>query len=108
MCGGAAWDHEVAAVDEGSAEKRRRVRASNERTRMLTESFRGLAEFVCECADEQCFAPVEMSADEWRAATSESSYFVVVPKHVALGEQAVVETDRYAVVRSARRGEPAA
>ncbi|MEX2210219.1 MAG: hypothetical protein WD689_00445 [Gaiellaceae bacterium] len=108
MCGGEAWDHEAAAPADASVEKRRGVRATNERIRLLVQAFDGSAEFVCECADEDCFELVTMSADEWRAATVEGAYFVVRPTHVALGEQAVIATERYAVVRAARRGEPAA
>jgi hypothetical protein len=92
--------------------KREIVRAVNERIRLVAQPFREIsggetqADFVCECSDETCSAVVPMTVAEWKAATTEAHYFVVRPEHTSAGDQAVVATDRYAVVRSARPGEP--
>ncbi len=87
--------------------KRRMARAVNERIVAASEPLPAAthAEFVCECADADCFAAVAMTLAERDAATADEGYFVVRPAHLARGELAVVATSRYAVVRPARRGE---
>ena len=93
------------------AGKREMARAVNERIRLLAQpsgdasADKTQADFVCECPRETCFAVVPMTVTEWKAATSEADYYVARPEHVAVGDQAVVATDRYAVARPAWPGE---
>jgi hypothetical protein len=97
----------VAAV----AGKREMVRALNERIRILaqpsgdTSAGQTQTDFVCECPLETCFAVVPMKVAEWEAATCDTGYYVAHPQHITAGDQAVVASDRYAVVRSASPGE---
>ena len=101
---GGAPQHEV-------ARKRAMVRAINEQIRLLaqpsgdTDAEMTQADFVCECPHETCFAVVPMTLIEWNAATREADYYVAQPRHVAVGDQAVVATDHYAVARAAWPGE---
>lgn len=92
--------------------KREIVRVVNERIRLVSEPFthasdgRPFTDLVCKCGNESCFAVVPMTVPEWDTATIQAGYFIVRPEHLATGEQAIVSTDRYAIVRSARPGEP--
>jgi hypothetical protein len=107
---------DAAQLDEtqrvaAAARMREMVRAVNEQILLLaqpsgdTPAATGLADFVCECPRETCFAVVPMTVTEWKAATGEAGYYVAHPEHVGAGDQAVVATDRYAVARSAWPGE---
>jgi hypothetical protein len=85
-------------------------RANNRQFRLLVGQFVSLADrepvsFVCECASEQCFAPVEISLAEFDAVCADDDHRLVAPGHQVAGEQAVVETPAYAVVRLAEPGE---
>jgi hypothetical protein len=97
----------VAAV----AGKREMVRALNAQIRLLAQpsgdasADKRQVDFVCECQHETCFAVVPMTLTEWKAATSEADYYVTHPEHGDADDQAVVASDRYAVARSAWRGE---
>ena len=93
------------------AGKRELVRALNARIQLLAQQSgddsadKTQVDFVCECRHETCFAVVPMTLAEWKAATSEAGYYVTHPEHLDADDQAVVASDRYAVARSAWRGE---
>jgi hypothetical protein len=61
-------------------------RVLNERIRLLVTTFRGFEEeavpFVCECDQDTCFAPVELSLVDYEGICS-SDRRVVSPGHVA-------------------------
>jgi len=60
-----------------------------------------LAEWVCECADENCAEPVELSIQEYEAVREEPTHFLVVPgrEHVNPDIEHVVRRDeRYWIV----------
>ena len=65
-------------------------------------AFDGTAtlEFVCECSEEGCSEPVELTLAEYESIRSEPTHFLVVPGHVwdPDTERAVRENDTYAVV----------
>lgn len=84
-------------------------RGLNERIRLLVAPFeageRRLVPFVCECRDEHCFAPVAISIAEFDAICADDEHRLTAPGHRVQGEQSVVETATYAVVRVAEAGE---
>jgi hypothetical protein len=57
-------------------------------------------EFVCECSDEGCSEPVQLTLVEYESIRSESTHFLVAPRHVwqPETERAVRENETYAVV----------
>ncbi len=59
------------------------------------------ADWVCECANTECYEPLEMSLDEYRALRQNGARFAVAchPKHVFPGVEEVIQrTSRYWVV----------
>lgn len=69
---------------------------------------RRFPEWVCECADETCAEPVEMSVEEYEAVRAEATRFLVVPsiEHVEPRIERVVQReDRYWVVEKIGIGE---
>ena len=61
-------------------------RVLNERIRVLVTTFRGFEEdavpFVCECDEHGCFAPVELSLDDYEDICA-SGGCVLSPAHAA-------------------------
>jgi hypothetical protein len=54
---------------------------------------------VCECADEECFEPIELTMDEYEAIREHPARFPVLPGHELPDVEKVVEThERYLVV----------
>lgn len=105
--------YESGAVDErGERVGRNEVvfRQVNERLRELGESFSlvsELADFVCECGNASCAAPIRMTLAEYERVRSEPELFIVLPGHEMGDVEAIVERrEGYDVVRK-REGEPA-
>jgi hypothetical protein len=80
-------------------------REVNERIRDVSErvaAFDGGAtlEFVCECSEESCNDPVELTLAEYESVRSDPTHFLVAPGHVwqPEAERAVRENETYAVV----------
>jgi hypothetical protein len=80
-------------------------REVNERIREVSArvvAFDGEArlEFVCECSEEGCSEPVELTFAEYESIRSEPTHFLVVPGHVwqPETERTVRENETYAVV----------
>jgi hypothetical protein len=62
---------------------------------------RHFSEWVCECADETCAEPVELSIEEYEGVRAEPTRFLVAPseEHVSPRiEQVVRREERYWVV----------
>ena len=61
-------------------------RVLNERIRLLVTTFRGFEEdavpFVCECHEDGCFVPVELSLDDYEDICA-SGRHVLSPGHAA-------------------------
>ena len=60
-----------------------------------------LAEWVCECADENCAEPVQLSIVEYEAVRAEATHFLVAPgiEHVSPRVEHVVRREeRYWIV----------
>jgi hypothetical protein len=80
-------------------------REVNERIREVSGrliAFDGDAtiEFLCECSDQGCSDPVELTLAEYEAVRADPTHFVVVRGHVWQPdvERAVRERDGYAVI----------
>jgi hypothetical protein len=58
-----------------------------------------LVEFICECANGECEARVSLTVGEYESVRLIATRFLVVPGHVLVEVERVVElTDRFAVV----------
>ena len=92
------------------AENEVRFRALNERLRESGSTWQGhegVLSIVCECGDEDCTQPIQLTPDEYETVRAEEAQFVVVPEHVRRDvEDVVSEHERWAIVR--KRGEAAA
>jgi hypothetical protein len=81
----------------------------NERIQDLNEAFDDVlaftGEWVCECADESCTTPMEMSLAEYEKLRSHPNNFAVLPGHVYDKVEVVVEDhERYVVVQKIGKG----
>jgi hypothetical protein len=84
-------------VDSSTATKLGRneilFRHVNERLKELGEGFSVVAEraaFVCECADEGCAEPIQLTLAEYERVRSDSRWFFVVRGHERPEIEAVV------------------
>jgi hypothetical protein len=73
-------------------------RALNGRIKLLVATFHAFGEagtipFVCECADETCFAPVELTLAQYERICATEGGRVVAPGH---STKAVAEPERSA------------
>ena len=58
-----------------------------------------LIEFLCECGEEVCLEPVELTREEYEEIRSVSDHFVMRPGHQHPDFERVIESrDRYVVV----------
>lgn len=74
--------------------------------RVAVAETSGEVEFLCECADLDCAATLNLSMAEYERIRSSPVHFpIVLGHHVPEVESLVEETDRYAVVQ--KRGEAA-
>jgi hypothetical protein len=96
-------------------------RLVNERVKELNEAFDALlplGEWVCECANDQCFATIAMTHEEYEMVRANPTRFFVKPAdaHVVPNAETVVERhERYWIVekigvagRLAARNDPRA
>ena len=80
-----------------SAGKRRALnenvfREMNERLERLGEEFGDeTVEFLCECADPACAAPLTIPVSLYETARNHSRWFLVVPGHEREGIERVVQ-----------------
>lgn len=77
------------------------LRQVNERIEDVNESIgKGeLTDFLCECGDESCTAPVSLTLTEYGEIRSDPIHFVIALGHETVGvERVVEENDRFAVV----------
>jgi hypothetical protein len=67
-------------------------REMNERLERLGEEFGDeTVEFLCECADPACAAPLSIPVSLYEAVRSQPRWFLVVPGHQREGVERVVE-----------------
>jgi hypothetical protein len=76
-------------------------RQVNERIEEVNEALGdgSLADFLCECGDENCTAPVSLTLAEYEEIRKVPTHFLIAHGHEAVDVERVVRTtDRYAVV----------
>jgi hypothetical protein len=75
---------------------------ASQRIEALNEEFSRIlpiGDWICECADEECFAPIALTVDEYEAIRKHPARFPVLPGHELPDVETVVEgNDRYLVV----------
>jgi hypothetical protein len=77
-------------------------RRVNERIEEINEALPGDSEsdFLCECGNDDCTAPVSLTLSEYEEVRSDPTHFLIAHGHEAVDVETVVrETDRYAVVK---------
>jgi hypothetical protein len=91
-------------VQERAAQNQALFREVNERVGKLTETLNRVtlrSDWVCECANTECFESIEMTIEEYEALRQHPARFAVFPDdtHVYPEAERVVErTDRSWVV----------
>lgn len=73
-------------------------RLVNERVKELNEAFDALSplgDWVCECANEQCFEPVAMTHEEYEAVRAAPTRFFVKPDDAHVFPEAEIVTERH-------------
>jgi hypothetical protein len=91
-------------VQERAAQNQALFREVNERVGKLTETLNRVtprSDWVCECANTECFQSVELSIEEYEVLRQHPARFAVFPgdTHVYPEAERIVEqTDRYWVV----------
>jgi hypothetical protein len=73
-------------------------REVNERVREMNEAFDAflpLGEWICECANEQCFETIEMTHEEYEAVRAGGTRFFVKPDHAHVIPEAEVVVERH-------------
>jgi hypothetical protein len=74
-------------------------RAVNERVKELNEAFDALVplgDWICECANEECFEPIAMTHEEYEAVrASGGKRFFVKPADDHVYPEAEIVTERY-------------
>jgi len=77
-------------------------REINERIESLNEAFDDVLDlggtWVCECADESCTEPMEMTLGEYEAVRAHPNRFAVLPGHIYPAAERVVEEHGHYVV----------
>jgi hypothetical protein len=80
------------ATEERIARTESLFRDVNERIAESAQRFQASeAEFVCECADQQCTQRVEASLDEYERAREDGTHFLLRPGHEDTRIERVIE-----------------
>ena len=97
------------ARDRRVAENEVRFRALNERlreSRAAWEGREGVLDLVCECGDEDCTLPIQLTPGEYESVRADETQFAIVPGHARPEvEDVVAQQDGWTLVR--KRGEAA-
>jgi hypothetical protein len=85
-----------------AAQNQSLFREVNERIEDLNEQFATITpmgDWICECANEQCFEPISLTVSEYEAIRAHPARFPVLPGHEVPDVETVVEAhERYLVV----------
>jgi hypothetical protein len=76
-------------------------RRVNERIEEINAALAGGSEsdFLCECGNDDCTAPVSLTLSEYEEVRSNPTHFLIAHGHDVIDVERVVrKTDRYAVV----------
>jgi hypothetical protein len=63
----------------------------NERKAEWMDDGRPAAGFRCECGHAECHERIQLAGSEWEEVRAEPTRFAVVPTHVAVGVETVVQ-----------------
>jgi hypothetical protein len=91
----------VGARAERVARNETLFREVNERIKQVNVGLATVeaTDFLCECGDESCTAPISLTMSEYEAVRVAPTHFAVVPGHVVPDvEDVISSTDRYVVV----------
>ena len=81
-------------------------REVNERIRDVT-IVPAETQFLCECADATCTAPVSMSLTDYEVVRANPRHFLIVPGHEVLEVEDVIEQHAAFTVVRKKAGDPA-
>lgn len=87
--------------EERVAKNEALFREVNERIKRMNEHLetKDEADFICECGDADCTAPVSLTLTEYEEVRHRGTHFAVVPGHVVPDiERVVARYPRFAVV----------
>ena len=91
----------MASRQDRLVENQHRFRRANQRLQERVRDRAGVEQrvpFLCECADEECTAPVNLTLDEYKDVRDHRTLFLIVPGHATVaGEDVITENERYAV-----------
>ena len=76
-------------------------RQVNERIEEVNDELgeRGESDFLCECGDDDCTAPIRLTLAEYEAVRSIPTHFAIAKGHEVIDVEKVInETDRFTVV----------
>jgi hypothetical protein len=76
-------------------------REVNERIEEINAVLEGAEDhdFLCECGDDDCTAPIRMTLEEYEQVRAEPTHFAIVPGHEARDVETVVsQNERFAIV----------
>ena len=89
-------------------------REINERVKQLNDGFSmvlPVGEWICECADDTCVEPIELSAQAYEVVRADGTHFIVAPgdAHVFPDVERVTERNElyWVVEKFGRAGEAA-
>jgi hypothetical protein len=80
-------------------------REVNDRISELSES--GSAEFLCECGNRDCSAPIRLALVDYEAVRADPTLFIVIPGHEVVDVEVVIEQRVHYRVVKKHEGEPA-
>lgn len=107
---GEDWSWPMTSASESQGERAAEIEAAFRRANeALYRRFRelgtaDLAPFLCECGDDRCTQTIRLTLEEYEEVRGRPGRFVVVPGHVILEVERVVEAgERYEVVEKPSR-----
>jgi len=87
------------------AENEQRFRVFNDAVREVGKQLQAAPRFSCECGDEGCTLPVEISVEDYQRLRRDDRLFVVLPAHQRPDVERVVEhRDAYLIVQKTGEG----
>jgi hypothetical protein len=87
------------------ADNERRFRVFNDAVREVGRQLQAAPGFSCECGDEHCIQPVNITVDEYRHVRRDARWFFVLPEHERPDVERVVERhDTYVIVQKIGEG----
>ena len=92
--------------EERAAKNESLFRVVNERIEEITQAQRSeWSEMLCECADPDCLATIEVSVDEYEATRAHGARFALVAGHEDTSLERIVEqNERFLVVEKTDAG----